>query len=67
MQDGSRLKERSTHGRRLIQRVQKFSLRDFIFYGRLGLVHSDHQRNFGKADWSGGDLADGKEGGGEDQ
>src|SRR5437588_2210844 len=51
----------------LRQAVQKFSLRDFIFYGCLGLVHSNHQRKFAKADWSGGELADGKEGGGNNQ
>jgi len=50
----------------LSQSVQKFSLRDFIFYGCLGLVHSDHQRNFGKADWSGGELAGKKDRGGEE-
>jgi hypothetical protein len=50
----------------LSQAVQQLSLRDFIFYGCLGLVHSDHQRKFAKADWSGGELAGKKDGGGED-
>ena len=51
----------------LSQSVQKFSRRDFIFYGCLGLVHADHERKFAKADWSGGELAGGKERGGNDQ
>src|SRR5258707_5661843 len=51
----------------LSQSVQKFSVRDFIFYGSLGLVHSDHERKFAKADGPGEELAGGKKRGGNDQ